>query len=396
MSEEETFSPHDLAIDHQLAQFAESIRFLLEITPIDADEVRDRFLSGDEPDPTFAYRDLQVDPDVAVATLDAIDVGSVEDPTLSHLLRSKHRELKLQVEMLRARQTEDFLQLSVELYGGVSSQLLEVSEHLLATLEVPPTTDHDRLDAPSFLELAEREIERYRRVDQDIEMHAEMRGDVSGVLCEGSALIVSDDARIFKHRAEALIQHEVGTHLVTQVNGSAQPITAMGTGLAGYDETQEGLAVIAEIAVGGLTAFRLRQLAARVCGVHMMITGSTFAETHQSLVDAGLPGGTAFSTVMRIYRAGGLTKDAIYLRGLLDLLQHVRDGGSLEMFYLGKFSLQDLPLVEDLYDRGMLTEARIMPTYLADPDAAQRILDAAAAEDIASLVSHPDNIHYDI
>ena len=57
----------------------------------------------------------------------------------------------------------------------------------------------------------------------------------------------------------ALLQHEVGTHLVTHVNGSAQPIKVLGTGFAGYDETQEGLAVLAEIACGGLTAFRLLQ-----------------------------------------------------------------------------------------------------------------------------------------
>ena len=36
----------------------------------------------------------------------------------------------------------------------------------------------------------------------------------------------------------ALIHHEVGTHLVTQVNGMAQPVKVLGTGLAGYDETR--------------------------------------------------------------------------------------------------------------------------------------------------------------
>lgn len=155
------------------------------------------------------------------------------------------------------------------------------------------------------------------------------------MLCEGTALLISADAKVFRHRAEALIQHEVGTHLVTQVNGSAQPVKTMGTGLAGYDETQEGLAVLAEITVGGLTSFRLRQLAARVVTAHTMLNGASFAEAHAELVDADLPAGTAFSTVMRIYRAGGFMKDAIYLRGLLDLLHHVRVGGSLDLFYLG-------------------------------------------------------------
>ena len=60
---------------------------------------------------------------------------------------------------------------------------------------------------------------------------------------------------------------------MTQVNGTHQPIKVLGVGLAGYDETQEGLAVLAEIACGGLTAFRLRQLAGRVVAVHRLIGG---------------------------------------------------------------------------------------------------------------------------
>ena len=35
------------------------------------------------------------------ARLAAIPVDAVEDPTLVHLLRAKHRELELQLEMLR-------------------------------------------------------------------------------------------------------------------------------------------------------------------------------------------------------------------------------------------------------------------------------------------------------
>ncbi len=376
----------DLAIDQQLAQLSEGVRFLLEITPIDADEVRDEFLAGGTTDPVFTYRELSMDPDVSEAALANIDVGAVEDTTLGHLLRAKHREMKLQVDMLRARGSEDFRQLSVELYGGVSPGLLEKAQDILERVQVPqPGTD--RLGAEEFLALANREIDAYRQIDPDVGIHAEIRTDVSGVLCQGDALIISDDASIFRERAEALIQHEVGTHLVTQVNGSAQPVSTMGTGLAGYDETQEGLAVLAEIAVGGLTAFRLRQLASRVVSVHTMLLGASFVESHEELVAAGVPAGTAFSTVMRIYRAGGYSKDAIYLRGLLDLLEHVGQGGSLDLFYLGKFSLQDLPLVEDLHQRGLTEPARIMPRYLSDTAAAQRIREAAEAEDLTLLAS---------
>lgn len=381
-----SFSPTDLAIDQHIAGLSSKVQFLLEITPTDADEARDRFLSGTEDAPEFAYRDLQVEPDVADAALDLVPMDRIEDATLAKLLGEKLGEMRLQIDMLRHRDTPRFRELSVALHGGVDGPLLEAARHLIEALEVP-VTHEDRLDAPAFLARAEEELVAYRRVDPGIALRAEIRPDVSGVLCEGDALIISQDARIFASRVEALLQHEVGTHLVTQVNGTAQAITTFGTGLAGYDETQEGLAVLAEIAVGGLTAFRLRQLAARVITVDAMLGGATFRESHEALVDAGIPAGTAFTTVMRVHRGGGYTKDAIYLRGLLDLLTHVRAGGSLDHLFLGKFALRDLPLVDDLHARGLLAPARIMPRYLSDPASTDRIQAAAHADELLELVS---------
>ena len=73
----------------------------------------------------------------------------------------------------------------------------------------------------------------------------------------------------------------------------------MAAGLAGYEETQEGLAVLAEYLVGGLSPARLRQLAGRVVAVHLMVTGASFADVHRRLVDAGFSRSGAFTIAMR-------------------------------------------------------------------------------------------------
>ncbi|AKT50750.1 flavohemoglobin expression-modulating QEGLA motif protein [Arsenicicoccus sp. oral taxon 190] len=372
----------DLAADHALAQISTDIRFLLDVTPTDAAAVRDRFVTeGGEPE--FAYRDLSTDPDVVEQMLRGVDLDAVQDPTLAHLLRAKHREIELQAEMLRARCTDDFLALSLEAYGGVSPWLLATGEKLLTAL--PPEEDAAPLDAQAFLAVAEAEIGHYRALDPDVDMRVQLRDDVSGVMVEGNALMIPEHARIAVSRADALLQHEVGTHLVTQVNGARQPIRCLGAGLAAYDETQEGLAVLAEIACGGLTVARLRQLGARVVTVHRITSGASFSEAYQGLTEAGVPRASAFTTTMRVYRAGGLTKDAIYLRGLLELLEHVSRGGALDLFFLGKFSLRDLPLVSDLHARGVLAEPLVTPRYLLDPEATDRIARAAAADHLTDL-----------
>jgi uncharacterized protein (TIGR02421 family) len=189
-----------------------------------------------------------------------------------------------------------------------------------------------------------------------------------------------------RSRVPALIQHEVGTHLVTYVNGTYQPIRLMAAGLAGYEQTQEGLAVLAEHLVGGLTPFRLRQLAARVVAVHGMVAGRSFAEVHGELVAAGFSPSSAFTTAMRAFRSGGLTKDAIYLRGLVEILEHLAGGGDLDLLWLGKVALDDLPLIDDLHDRGVLTEPKLLPRYLHDPATRARLRHAATLTDVADLI----------
>lgn len=378
-------SAADLAVDHRLALLSQSFRFLLEVTPVDADDLREDFLEGREPDPGFTYRELDTDPDVVRAELDAVDVGEVEDPVLGQLLRAKHREMELQLDMLEARDTDDFLPLSVELYGGVSPSLRTQAEALLAGITRTEPTD-EALDAEEFLALAEDEIAHYRAEDPDLDMHAEIRTDVNGVMVSGDTLLIGPETKVQRPRAQALLHHEVGTHLVTQANGSHQPIKVLGVGLAGYDETQEGLAVLAEIACGGLTAFRLRQLASRVVTVHRMIGGASFAEAHEALVADGFPEGSAWTTVMRVYRSGGMTKDAIYLRGLVELLEHLGADGSLDQLWLGKFSLRDLPLIGDLEDRGVLRPPRVLPRYLHDPATHANLARAAGTEDLGTLL----------
>ena len=381
-----TLSASDLAVDHALADLALSFRFLLDLTPVDVEEHRAAYASGERSTPAFTYRELDADPAVVADQLEAIDIGGVEDPILATLLRDKHRELELQLQMLMARDTEDFLPLSLELYGGVSPNLRERALDLLERVPTPTIDGGARLDAHQFAELAGTEVDRYRSIDPDIGMHVEVRPDVAGIVVSGSDLLVAETARVREARADALLQHEVGTHLVTHVNGSHQPVRLLAAGLAAYEETQEGLAVLAEYLVGGLSAFRMRQLAARVVAVDRVVAGDDFAEVAESLVDRGFPVTSAFSIAMRAFRGGGLTKDAIYLRGLLEILDHLAKDGTLDRLWLGKFSLRDLPLVDDLYARGALMEPRVLPRYLEAPETEDRLRQAAQLTDITHLI----------
>jgi uncharacterized protein (TIGR02421 family) len=177
-----------------------------------------------------------------------------------------------------------------------------------------------------------------------------------------------------RRRVEALLQHEIGTHLVTRYNGHQQPFQQLEVGLAGYDGFQEGLAVLAEYLVGGLSPYRMRVLAARVVAAHYLLEEASFVDTFRALNrNLVFSQRTAYTIAMRIYRGGGLTKDAVYLRGLLQILRYLREGGALEPLYIGKVASAHLPLIRELSEREIIKPPALRPRYLESEEAQRKI-----------------------
>ena len=194
------------------------------------------------------------------------------------------------------------------------------------------------------------------------------------MLCDSGNLLIGSRAKVPVSRVEPLIHHEVGTHLVTYYNGRAQPLRQLALGLADYIEFQEGIAVLSEFLSGQLSKPRLRYLALRVLAVDSMVKGATFSETYRQLREAyEVPSKRLFDILSRVYRGGGLTKDAVYLRGLLSLLEYLRQGGELAPLFVGKIARHDIPVIQELQWRGVLREAPLQPRILTKREAKKRL-----------------------
>jgi hypothetical protein len=127
---------------------------------------------------------------------------------------------------------------------------------------------------------------------------------------------------------------------------------------------QEGLAVLAEYLSGGLTRNRIRILAARVMAVRFMTEGLPFPLAFSRLHnDYGIPPRQAFVTTLRAYRAGGLTKDVIYLRGLRELHNHIALGHDIEPLYVGKVGLHHFPYLQEMRRRGIIDAPSLLPRF---------------------------------
>ena len=296
-------------------------------------------------------------------------------PRSRDLLRNTQDDLDRQINMLTDVGTPRFLAGSIQVFGTVEASLLQTAQQILES--VPPGNRRDS-SAPSgalhFAQRAAAEIEHYRRLEPTFAAEAEIRDDMfSGLLASKGRLLIGRETNIDPGRVEALLQHEVGTHLVTYYNGLAQPFRLLSTGLAGYDGFQEGLAVLAEYLVGGLTPPRLRTLAARVLAVHHMTAGGGFIETFRLLQGHGFEPQTAYTITMRVYRGGGLTKDAVYLRGLVQVLDYLKRGGELTPLFVGKLARDHVPFVRELLLRDVLRDPPLRPRYLEIPGVAARL-----------------------
>jgi hypothetical protein len=103
--------------------------------------------------------------------------------------------------------------------------------------------------------------------------------------------------------------------------------------------------------------------------------------------DHGFDDAAAFNMVLRIYRGGGLSKDAIYLRGLNEILEHLRKGGSLDPFWMGKISAAHFPIMQELALRGLLRPPAIQPAFLAPAQASERLETIRSGLSIAEMAN---------
>lgn len=364
--------------DRILGEVASRFSFLMSVTPYNLAEAwADYVSSGKEQPPELHYRPVAVDPDACRKRLWEAPIEDVDDPTVEALLRAQRDSLDEQLFMIGHRCTPSFRLGSLRLYGAVEPETLEVARGLIGIANGTAPDGGRSVDAQEFCQLVREELVHYEHDGCEID------DDVDSLIVERGRVVVGRHFRCSMQRAKALIAHEVGTHVVTYLNARHQPLVQLSVGLPGYDELQEGLAVLAEYLVGGLTVDRLRLLAARVIAVCAQIDGAELVEIQRLLEkDCGLGPRLAFSSAVRVCRGGGLSKDAVYLRGLLRLLRYLDGGGAIAPLLVGKLAAPHVSMVEELMERGIVVPPRIVPRHFDTDEGTARM---ARLRDGASL-----------
>ncbi|MHC9296683.1 flavohemoglobin expression-modulating QEGLA motif protein [Mycobacterium sp. LTG2003] len=376
-----------LDVDARLTEIERELNLLLNVTPVNgADAWRDFERSGFESVPTLQSRALEFDADLLRRGLYDIEIERVESQPLNSLFRAKRDEIARQITMLEDRGTTRFRYGALQLYGEPGESLCATARSLLDAIDPQPITSPS-VTATAFAEAARTELESYRSAYPEFPVVVEIRDDAADLMVSFGRLYIPATAAFRKDRVEPLIQHEVGTHVLTYRNGEAQPLQLLAVGLPAYEETQEGLALLAEYVVGGLDPRRMRVLAARVVAASMMLAHTDFVAIFKHLTDHhGFAPRTAWSVTSRATYGGGSTKDIIYLRGIERVLRYFAEGRSIDPLLAGKLSLDHAPLVDELIQQGVLKPPWARPHWLCAPGSEERFERVRAGMTAADLI----------
>ncbi len=362
-------------VDTALSRLSVQIDWLRYLSPRHNDQLWSTFRdSGYKSVPELEYHPPEFDPMAVRKKLLALPINAIELPAVEALLVEKQHELDRQLELIRLRNTPGFHSISDELFGSPTAWLLALAQRILhkTPCEQPAT---DNADCAEVLAAAQQELAFYRAINSDFDAQVCVDADLnSELMVANGQLHIAASIQVPRGRIAALLAHEVGTHVITWFNGRQQPLQQLACGLAHYDPLQEGLGVVAEYLAGQLSAERLRELAARVVAAQLALLDRSIADIYACLHEQhAIPAHPAFDVAVRACRGGGLTKDIVYLRGLHELLDYLRQGGDLNTLHRGKLALRQLPILDALQAQEYVLPPRLLPRHLSDPEAKQRL-----------------------
>ncbi|MDH5833471.1 tyrosine/phenylalanine carboxypeptidase domain-containing protein [Luteimonas kalidii] len=352
-------------IDAALLAIDAELDWLIALNPLGTDRLWEEFEASDRTRVApLRYAEPVLDLDAMRRRLLTLPVDRIESPLLAGVLAEKQRDLGHTIDLVRLRGTGGFIDASIGLFGGVEPELLALANRLLDEVEAGEPLEADT-GVDAVVAAVEDEVDWYRTQAPDFELDVVVNADIGSLMMVSHGRLYLDaELRLPQARLQPLVQHEVGTHVVTHYNGARQPLRQLSVGLAQYDPLQEGLGVLAEFLSGYLPGERLRILAARVVAADMAIHRQGIPEIFACLHDQhGFATDEAFDVAVRALRGGGLTKDAVYLRGLCDLLADLRAGHAFEPLFAGKFALRHRAVMAQLVEEGWATPPRLLPRY---------------------------------
>lgn len=319
--------------------------------------------------------------------LDAIAAEADPDQPLGRYLVESTRSWSIAARLLETLGTREACTHSLALFGTPDAKLpgngpttREAARHFIA---IASELDHELLAPEEQVPVSATAMRLQLQADLDEFFDGrvvvvELDPDLIAKAAAGATRIrLRQGAAFSDYDRRQLFHHEALVHSLTALNGREQvalPSLALSSPRA--TETQEGLATFAEQITGSIDIARMKRISLRIEAIAMALAGADFVEVFRYFIAAGQGAEESFSSAQRVFRgvpvAGGaaFTKDAVYLRGLIDVHTFFRralqrDRLSLcRGLFAGKMTLADAESFAPLLESGVLAPPRWLPDWV--------------------------------
>jgi uncharacterized protein (TIGR02421 family) len=363
--------------DVQSAFYASGCR---ELPKVDAAYYQRTPLAFDPAEARSAFRDIQRD--IAAQLGRANPAGR-----LMHRMCDEYLEV---IELLAARGTPAFGELSKHLYGSASDAFHAGGPSVYDLADSLDRALH-AIDESAFLDRAAHEIPAREAVDRlqerldrtFSEPNARVRvRESDGIVADAAAgsdyIKLRKDVLFSERDLRVLEAHEGWVHVGTTLNGQRQPFcTFLAKGTPSTTITQEGLALLVEILAGVSHPTRLRRITDRVHAIARAEAGANFVEVYEAMIERGRTRDEAYTTTVRVFRGstpegGPFTKDLAYHKGFVSIYSFmqiaVRRGrlDRIPLLFCGKLTLEDVGTLANLLEQQLIVPPLYLPPPVAD------------------------------
>lgn len=308
---------------------------------------------------------------------------------LGQILLATIDQYQIVIELLKARGTPQFGYYSKLLYGSAQDKirgdrktLREMGERLCYLFSLP-AVEHLNRPYPNNIS-SEQAVDRLRARMNDYfdkgEVRVEISDDiVSDASAGGDCIKVNRRALFSELDLQVLEVHEGWVHIGTTLNGRQQPwATWLSVGSPRITAIQEGMAVLMETLTFSSFPQRARRISDRVVAVDLAEQGANFCEVYRHFLDRGISEHDSYRVTQRVFRGGTLgggsvfTKDISYVKGFVENVNFIRSAIQsgvpeiIPMLFVGKVTLDDLPLLYERYLEGVIVAPKYLPSMFRD------------------------------
>ncbi|HXH55116.1 MAG TPA: flavohemoglobin expression-modulating QEGLA motif protein [Gammaproteobacteria bacterium] len=342
----------------------------------------------------YEQNPLKFDPDKKIDEFNQIErdirreLGQFN--SVGAIMQRMCREYCTVVEMLNARGTPHFTRYAQQLYGSADDAfyagaptLTDLAILISNTLSCIEKQTGSELDEKKYtgdeaVTILGQRLSLYFE-DEKEKTRVKLSDDIIADAAAGAECIKLRKTALFSDRDLRVLEvHEGWVHLATTLNGMSQPIcTFLSKGPPSSTTTQEGLAIIMEIFTFSSHPGRIQAVTDRIRAVNMAEKGGNFLDIFNFFREQGLSEAESYTRSTRVFRGstadgGPFTKDLVYNKGFILIYNYIRLAiqrgllSRIPLLFLGKATLEDLHVLSDLVEEGIVVPPKYVPPQFKD------------------------------